>query len=178
MPKFVLSPTQFRALVSGQRRGMWAAGLRCVLRAVEFPYAWVMRLRNFCYDYRLFRTRRVSVPVVSVGNLTLGGTGKTPAVEWLARWFSSRGARVAVVSRGYGARAGSGNDEAAELAAKLPDVPQVQNPDRVTAAETLDELADFYYLFRVEPDGRLVEDEHFRVAEKRLCQPDTLFVPA
>ena len=43
------------------------------------------------------------MPVVSVGNITLGGTGKTPAVEWLARWFTSKGLRVALVSRGYGA---------------------------------------------------------------------------
>ena len=50
----------------------------------------------------------MGVPVVSVGNLTLGGTGKTPLVRWLARWFHDRGVRVAVVSRGYGANGGQG----------------------------------------------------------------------
>ncbi len=55
-------------------------------------------------------------------------------VEWLARWFLGRGVHVAIVSRGYGAKAGSRNDEALELAEKLPDVPHVQNPDRVAAA--------------------------------------------
>ena len=68
---------------------------------------------------------RVGVPVVSVGNITLGGTGKTPVVEWLARWFGERGVRVALVSRGYGAKAGRPNDEALELAEKLPGVPHV-----------------------------------------------------
>ncbi len=72
--------------------------------------------------------------MVSVGNLTLGGTGKTPLVEWLARWFTTRGVRVALVSRGYGAVAGRPNDEALELAQSLPDVPHIQNPDRVQAA--------------------------------------------
>jgi len=74
------------------------------------------------------------VPVVSVGNLTLGGTGKTPMVEWMVRWFRRHGMRVTVVSRGYGAEGGSANDEALELQQKLPGVPHVQNPDRVEAA--------------------------------------------
>ena len=77
---------------------------------------------------------RVSVPVISVGNLTLGGTGKTPMVKWLARRLRERGSRVAIVSRGYGAAAGQHNDEALELAQALPDVPHVQNRDRVAAA--------------------------------------------
>jgi tetraacyldisaccharide 4'-kinase len=76
----------------------------------------------------------VSVPVVCVGNLTLGGTGKTPMVKWIARWLIERGVRVAIVSRGYGAAAGRQNDEALELAQSLPNVPQVQNPDRVAGA--------------------------------------------
>jgi tetraacyldisaccharide 4'-kinase len=75
------------------------------------------------------------VPVVSVGNLTLGGTGKTPMVEWVARWFRRRDVRVTVISRGYGAEAGAVNDEALELEQNLPDVPHLQNPDRVEAAE-------------------------------------------
>jgi tetraacyldisaccharide 4'-kinase len=72
--------------------------------------------------------------VVSVGNITLGGTGKTPMVAWLARWFRNRGIRVSIVSRGYGAEEGSRNDEALELERQLPDVPHLQNPDRVAAA--------------------------------------------
>jgi tetraacyldisaccharide 4'-kinase len=55
-------------------------------------------------------------------------------VEWLARWFRAQVVRVAIVSRGYGAEAGARNDEALELEQKLPDVPHVQNPDRVAAA--------------------------------------------
>jgi tetraacyldisaccharide 4'-kinase len=74
------------------------------------------------------------MPVISVGNLTLGGTGKTPMIEWLARWFRARGVRVTIISRGYGAEAGARNDEALEMEQKLPDVPHVQNPDRVAAA--------------------------------------------
>ena len=82
------------------------------------------------------------MPVVSVGNLTLGGTGKTPLVEWLARWFRQQGVRVTIISRGYGAEAGSRNDEALELERNLPDVPHVQNPDRVAAAKVAVEELD------------------------------------
>ncbi len=108
--------------------------LRRALRTAEVPYAWAMRWRNRQYDRGAKTIERVGVPVVSVGNLTLGGTGKTPLVEWLARFFRQCNVRVAIVSRGYGAEAGSRNDEALELEQKLPDVPHVQNPDRVAAA--------------------------------------------
>jgi len=91
--------------------------------------------RNRRYDRGKAEVRRVGVPVISVGNLTLGGTGKTPMVEWIARWYDGHRVRVTVVSRGYGAEAGSVNDEALELKQKLPGVPHLQNPDRVAAAE-------------------------------------------
>ncbi|HYW79548.1 MAG TPA: tetraacyldisaccharide 4'-kinase [Thermoguttaceae bacterium] len=131
-----LSPSTFREIISGRRRGPVAALLRFGLRLVETPYTWVVRRRNRRYDSGAAATHRVAVPVVSVGNLTLGGTGKTPMVEWLARWFRDRDVRVTVISRGYGAEAGSLNDEALELEQRLPDVPHLQNPDRVAAALT------------------------------------------
>ncbi len=128
-----MTPAEFRELVSGRRRGVAASFLRGALQLAEVPYKAAVSWRNRQYD-RGKNVERVGVPVVSVGNLTLGGTGKTPLVEWLARWFRQRGLRVAIVSRGYGAEAGSRNDEALELEQKLPDVPHVQNPDRVAAA--------------------------------------------
>jgi tetraacyldisaccharide 4'-kinase len=75
----------------------------------------------------------VGVAVVSIGNLTLGGTGKTPMVEWVARWYRSRGVQVAILSRGYGRESGL-NDEGRVLEDNLPDVPHFQNPDRVALA--------------------------------------------
>ena len=127
------SPTAFRDLVSGRRRGAMAAGLRTILAAAEVPYTWAVRWRNRSYDCGANTVYRVDVPVISVGNLTLGGTGKTPMVEWIVRWFLAQGKKVGIISRGYGTRGGP-NDEARELAWKLPGVPHVQDPDRVAAA--------------------------------------------
>ena len=130
----MFSASTFHALVSGRRRGLSASLARGALRLVEAPYALVMRVRNRRYDRGRAEIQSVGVPVVSVGNITLGGTGKTPLVEWIARWLRERGVRVTLVSRGYGTTAGSANDEALELEQKLPDVPHVQNPDRVAGA--------------------------------------------
>lgn len=129
----LLSPSKFRALVSGREHGFLAALLRSTLRLAEFPYSLAISWRNHRYDTGA-GIHRVAVPVVSVGNLTLGGTGKTPMVEWVVRWLLQRGARVTVISRGYGAPDGTANDEAMELAQRLPDVPHLQEPDRVAAA--------------------------------------------
>ena len=126
--------TDFQELVSGRRRGPAAAALRGALGAGEWFYTAAIRWRNRRYDRGRAPVHRVGVPVVSVGNLTLGGTGKTPLVGWLGRWFCRRGVRAAVVSRGYGAAAGQPNDEALELRRSLPGVPHLQDADRVAAA--------------------------------------------
>lgn len=130
----MVDPNEFRDLIRGHHRGIAASAARCLLRAAEVPYTLAVNWRNRRFDHDASKTHCAGVPVVSVGNLTLGGTGKTPMVKWLARTFRDRGVRVAIVSRGYGASSGRQNDEALELGQSLPDVPHVQNPDRVAAA--------------------------------------------
>ena len=131
----MLTPQQFRDIVSGRRRGISAALWRSFFSIAEYPYRWEVQRRNHHFDTGKSEIHRADVPVISVGNITMGGTGKTPTVEWLARWFRQRDVRVCLISRGYGAEEGSRNDEALELEQKLPDVPHVQNPDRVAAAK-------------------------------------------
>jgi tetraacyldisaccharide 4'-kinase len=94
-----------------------------------------VRLRNAAYRRGWLRSERMPVPVVSVGNLTAGGTGKTPCVEYVARFYRNLDRRVAILSRGYGG-AGGRNDEALVLEENLPDVPHLQGTDRVALART------------------------------------------
>ncbi|HJN67596.1 MAG: tetraacyldisaccharide 4'-kinase [Pirellulales bacterium] len=130
----MLSSSTFRALVSGQACGLLATIARFGLSLAEIPYRWAVAYRNHRFDKGLRTVHDVGVPVISVGNLTLGGTGKTPTVELLATYFLENGVRIAIVSRGYGSSSREHNDEAMELSEKLPQVPHVQNPDRVAAA--------------------------------------------
>jgi tetraacyldisaccharide 4'-kinase len=92
----------FRNLVEGKRRGLGASVLLTLLGILSIPYGIVMRLRAFTYKLGVFRTYRLPKPVISVGNLTVGGTGKTPVVALIAKYCLDRGGRVAVLSRGYG----------------------------------------------------------------------------
>jgi tetraacyldisaccharide 4'-kinase len=78
-----------------------------LLGVPAFVYGAAVRLRNRLYEIRGV-SRRVGIPVISIGNLTVGGTGKTPMVSWLVRHLQERGRRPAVVSRGYKGRAGQG----------------------------------------------------------------------
>lgn len=136
-----MEPSGIYDLLSGRRRGLGPTLLRAGLACLEPAYCAAIWWRNRRYDRRPELTHRVPAPVVSVGNITTGGTGKTPLVAWLARWFRQRNVRVAVISRGYGAEDGALNDEALELEIRLPDVPHLQNPDRVAAAQiALEEL--------------------------------------
>src|SRR4051794_20203474 len=115
-------------LVSGRRRGPWPALLRLGLSAASVPYGLAVRLRNLAYDRGWKKVHRAGVPVVSVGNLTTGGTGKTPCVEYVAGYYRLRDVAVAILSRGYGATQGR-NDEALVLEENLPDVPHLQGAD-------------------------------------------------
>ena len=127
-------------------------------------YGAAMRLREACFRRGVFTSHRLPVPVVSVGNLTLGGTGKTPMVQHLARMLQDNGFRPAVVSRGYGGRAqgrvnlvsdGSGplldadqaGDEPRFLAETLPGVPVLTGVvRRLPAAEAVARGADVLLL--------------------------------
>jgi tetraacyldisaccharide 4'-kinase len=88
-------------VVLGRRRGFRAAMLRGILYALSFIYERIVQLRLYLYRKRIFRERTLGCVVISIGNLTVGGTGKTPVVEKFARALQSGGRRVAILTRGY-----------------------------------------------------------------------------
>src|SRR6202047_3679443 len=88
-------------VVLGRRRGFRASLLRGVLYALSFIYGRIVDLRLYLYRKRIFRERTLGCLVISIGNLTVGGTGKTPVVEKVARALQTGGRRVAILTRGY-----------------------------------------------------------------------------
>jgi len=104
-------------------------------------------VRRYLYDAGWWPASHLTVPVISVGNITTGGTGKTPFVAYLARSLQQAGRRPGILSRGYRAPKAQGarqapreSDEALLLAELLPDVPHITNPDRIAGGYQLEEL--------------------------------------
>jgi len=84
-----------------KRQGFRAGLLRVVLRLLSFLYLEIVQFRLYLYRNRILKDRRLGCPVISIGNLTVGGTGKTPVVEKFAKALQNGGRRVAILSRGY-----------------------------------------------------------------------------
>lgn len=160
-------------LIYGRKRSAW---LGPVLLALSVLYGMAVRLRRFFYQQKVFRTRSLPCPVISVGNITLGGTGKTPAVIQIAKLLQGKGKRPVVLSRGYGGKSGSrplvvsdgsaiavdahkGGDEPVLIASKIPGVPVVVGADRHTAGMLAME--------RFRPDVLMLDDGFQHVRLKR-----------
>ena len=123
-----------------------------MLLPLSWVYGAVIAARNAAFDTGIFRCRSAGVPLIAVGNMTAGGTGKTPVVEMLVRLLRQRGVSPGVISRGYGrtgrgvvvvadrecvyADAGTGGDEPVQIARKFPGVPVVVGERRFEAAVT------------------------------------------
>ena len=104
--------------------------------ALEPVYRFEIGRRNRAYD-RGRGVERVDRPVVSVGNLSVGGTGKTPTVRWVVETLVAAGRRPCVAMRGYKSTPAVESDEAAELRRTLPGVPVVARPDRAQGLRAL-----------------------------------------
>ncbi len=122
-----------REIMSGRRRGLAASAARTGLLLASAPYSAAMRLRRWAYRRGMLRSHSAGVPVISVGNLTTGGTGKTPMAAWIAARLQQAGRRPAILIRGY--KAVAGRSEEAQLLRELTAAPVVVNADRLAAAK-------------------------------------------
>jgi tetraacyldisaccharide 4'-kinase len=104
-----------------------ALATRMALTPAERLFGGIVGARDILYDAGWLPAHETSIPTVSVGNLTVGGTGKTPVAAWIARGLSARGAHPAIVLRGYG------GDETLVHERLNPTVPIIANADRVAA---------------------------------------------
>ena len=164
----------YRELAQGKRRGVADRLLIAALTLPALCYGALLRLRAMAYTAGVFSSRRLPRPVVSVGNLSVGGTGKTPMVALLARRLMARGKRVVVLSRGYGgslrgktAVVADGNhvflspveagDEPVLLAMSVPGLMVVVGSDRYQAG--------LLAMERLAPDVFILDDgfQHLRL---------------
>jgi len=141
-----LNQEGYRKLISGQKAGMGTALLRLVLGFAAAGYSIAVRARNFLYSAGWFKAHRADAAVISIGNITAGGTGKTPLVIWLCKQiisdskFQISDYTCAILMRGYKAAKDSRGktqdyrDEPAILAESCPGVKVIVNPDRVAGA--------------------------------------------
>lgn len=130
-----MTEQDFLAIASGEDRRLRACALRGVLACLAQVYALGAGAKNWMFAVGFKQAQDLGRPTVSIGNLTTGGTGKTPMVAWVAKQLAAQGHRPCILLRGYRAKNGV-SDEAEELRGLVGDVAQVApHPDRVAEAK-------------------------------------------
>lgn len=94
--------TYWRRMASGAARGLTSWLGMVILVPLSLPYAVAQTVRARLYHLGILKSKRLPRPVISIGNITVGGTGKTPVTACIARLLIERGFKIAVLSRGYG----------------------------------------------------------------------------
>lgn len=132
-----MNQAQFLELISEQSPSAKQRLLRFFLSVLSVGYGFGTRFRNVLFDCGLKPTHDVGAPVIAIGNITTGGTGKTPMVAFVVNWLTLGGYRPGIVSRGYRSLHEGENDEKRVLALSCPGIPHIQDRDRVAAARRL-----------------------------------------
>ncbi|MCE9635494.1 MAG: tetraacyldisaccharide 4'-kinase [Planctomycetes bacterium] len=124
--------TSYRRVISGDSHGLGASLARGALGVLSVPYGWATSFRDM---YNSGGAVAVGLPVISVGNITAGGTGKTPVVSLVVSEMKKRGLRPVILSRGHAADDTGMNDEARLLEREHPGVLHLQGKDRLALAQ-------------------------------------------
>ena len=125
----------YLSIIRGERRGLLATIVRGGLRAASWPFRAGVALRGALYETGFLGSHEAPIPVISIGNLTAGGTGKTPLTIALAQRLVAQGEKPAVLARGYGAtRDGELNEELELVKRRVPQARVIAGRDRVASA--------------------------------------------
>ena len=127
-------------ILSGDSKAPGAKLARLVMGACAVPYSAVARLRRWAYRMGVLASHSAAAPVISIGNITTGGTGKTPMVAWVARQLMLVGRRPGIVLRGY--KAVGGRSDEAELLAGLTKVKNEPNASQAGTEWTVPVIVD------------------------------------
>lgn len=130
-----LNQKTFRDILSGKDARVGAKALKLSAQLASIPYGLAIRLRNGLYDAKVLKSVAARAVVISIGNITTGGTGKTPLVIWLCRYLEAKGIRCAVLTRGYKTEQGCLSDEPALLAKACPKTAVIVDSNRLAGAE-------------------------------------------
>jgi len=122
------------SLMRDQRCGIIHIPVKFILSIISIFYGVIIKTWNFCYDKGIFRTHLVNAKVISVGSISLGGSGKTPFVLFLANYLKKQNKHLSVLIRGYG------DDEWRVLDKNLDSIPVIKGRDRVKTAKESVEL--------------------------------------
>ena len=120
----------FYHLVTDQIKTPIAQMIKCVLWILSLIYGLAVRSILIGYAWGLFKKQRLSKPVISIGNITLGGTGKTPLVELIAQYLRIENIKPVILTRGWMPESGHESDEARQLTESLKGIPVVVGADR------------------------------------------------
>lgn len=131
----------FYSIIAARPREPLGFVLRFILLIISLLYLLAVKLRLVFYNLGVFRVVGLKAPVISVGNITWGGGGKTPLVEAICLYFKSRGERIALLTRGYGM------DEDKVLTKSLPGVSVLVGKDRVGKIRLAEEKGSVFDLF-------------------------------